>query len=197
VIRRVLLLIYLSKCANANCDCSMDQEWVLCEYEQEGKSHECICEQITTLWFSNVKSSQEKQAQRPMGRRSMHTDVNRGSICALPPFGQQMLVSAWAPTDKPMHSIFVQQLLSQSNTRWCLAVLVEYVCRDLCRKNYNGANTCQARLAAVCLTDGSRMWVLSWSNVQASIKQPGWHHWPDCAAMDSFLDAYLLCDIYL
>lgn len=123
----------------------------------------------------------------------MHTDVNRGSICALPPFGQQMLVSVLGSQDKPMHSIFVQQLLSQSNTRCCLAVLVEYACRDLFSKNYNGANTCQAHLAAVCFTGG---WL---QNVDAELdecsnfdKATGQHHWPDCAAMDSFLDAYLL-----
>lgn len=65
MIRRVLLLIYLSKSALIT---YAQMQTVIaqlsrseCAYEQEGKSHNSICEQITTLWFSNVKSSQEKQ----------------------------------------------------------------------------------------------------------------------------------------
>lgn len=59
-----------------------------------------------------------------MEKRSMHTDVNKGSICALPPFGQQMLVSALSLHRQANALHFVQQHLSQSNTRCCLAVLI-------------------------------------------------------------------------
>lgn len=145
---------------------------VLCEREQQGKSHGCSSEQITTLWFSNGKSAKRntsflktKENKNPLERRSRGRDVNRGSTCAPPPFGQQMLVSALGSTGEPKLFIFVQQLLSQSNMRCCLAALTVHACKELCGTSYNGADTCQARLAAVC-------WIGGWlHNVDAELYQ--------------------------
>lgn len=70
-----------------------------------------------------------------------------------------------APTGEPKLFIFVQQLLSQSNMRCCLAALTVHACEELCGTSYNGADTCQACLAAVC-------WIGGWlHNVDAELYQ--------------------------
>lgn len=132
----------------------------MCECEQQGKNHGCSSEQITTLWFSNGKlakrntsflKTKENKTKIPWrGRRSRGRDVNREALV----HRRHLVSRCWclpsAPTGEPKLFIFVQQLLSQSNMRCCLAALTVHACEELYGTSYKGADTCQARLAAVC-----------------------------------------------